>query len=55
MSNEELVNWLERYNESLKMKMKHLDKKMEDYESEKHDIQFNIKENNRLIRQLHKQ
>ena len=52
MSNEAVINWLERYNETLKNRRKHLDKQMEDYESEKNDIKFNIQENNKLIRQL---
>ena len=55
MSNEDVINWLERYNETLRNRMKHLDKQMEDYESEKNDIKFNIQENNKLIRQLHNQ
>ena len=52
MSNESIINWLERDNETLKNRMRHLDKQMEDYESEKNDIKFNIQENNKLIRQL---
>lgn len=55
MSNEDVINWLERYNETLRNRMKRLDKQMEDYESEKNDIKFNIQENNKLIRQLHNQ
>ena len=55
MSNEAVINWLERNNETLRNRMKHLDKQMEDYESEKNDIKFNIQENNKLIRQLHNQ
>ena len=55
MSNEDVINWLERYNETLRNRMKHLDKQMEDYESEKNDIKFNIQENNKLIMQLHNQ
>ena len=55
MANEAIINWLARSNETLRNRMKHLDKQMEDYESEKNDIKSNIQENNTLIRQLHNQ
>lgn len=52
MSNEDVITWLEQYNESLKKRIKCLDRQIDNYESERNDIKFNIKENNKLIRQL---
>lgn len=52
MSNDYAIKWLKNYTESLKKRLIHLDKRVEDYDSERKEILYEIKENDNLIRQL---
>ena len=55
MSNDDAIKWLKNYTESLKRRLTHLDKRVEDYDSERKEILYEIKENDNLIRQLEAQ
>ena len=48
------IKWLEGYNEFLKKQKNDLDKDIEDYKSKLKEINYNIRENNKLIEKYQK-
>lgn len=48
------IKWLEDYNEFLEKQKKNLDKNIDDYKTKLKEINYNIRENNKLIQKYQK-